>query len=145
MNVKTIIASGNFNPIHVGHIDYLNTSRFLGHRLIVIVNNDAQVKLKKNGKVFMNDKDRKTIVDNLRCTDLTIISIDTEKTQCKTLRWLRKEFPKDEMIFTNGGDVTEENHNEKEKQTCEELDIKCMYLIGGAKTESSSRLIENAN
>ena len=53
--IKTlVIASGYFNPIHKGHIEYLKRSRELGDSLIVIVNNDMQVGL-KGSKVFQNE------------------------------------------------------------------------------------------
>ena len=47
---KTIIvaASGYFDPIHTGHIEYLELAKKLGDRLVVIVNNDNQTKNKKN-------------------------------------------------------------------------------------------------
>ena len=43
---KLVIASGYFNPLHKGHIEYLKRSKELGNSLIVIVNNDVQVGLK---------------------------------------------------------------------------------------------------
>ena len=50
---KTIAVSGYFDPIHVGHLDYLEMSKKLGDKLIVIVNNNNQCVLKK-GKPFMD-------------------------------------------------------------------------------------------
>jgi len=45
--IKTlVIASGYFNPIHKGHIEYLNRSKSLGDYLFVILNNDYQRTLK---------------------------------------------------------------------------------------------------
>ena len=37
---RTVVASGYFDPIHVGHIEYLEMAAKLGDKLIVIVNND---------------------------------------------------------------------------------------------------------
>ena len=63
-----VAVSGYFDPIHVGHIEYLGMARrladsralegdWLWGELIVIVNNDYQCELKK-GKSFMPEKDR---------------------------------------------------------------------------------------
>ena len=55
--MKYVVISGYFNPIHCGHLDYIESAKKLGDFLIVIVNNDNQVDLK--GSVpFMNEKDR---------------------------------------------------------------------------------------
>ena len=44
---KIVIASGYFDPIHVGHLEYLKMASELGDKLVVIVNNDKQAILKK--------------------------------------------------------------------------------------------------
>ena len=48
----TVVAvSGYFDPIHVGHLEYLKMAKSLGDKLVVIVNSDYQAELKK-GKSF---------------------------------------------------------------------------------------------
>ena len=69
------IVSGYFNPIHRGHLEYINAAKKECDFLVVIVNNDLQVKLKKS-KVFMDENHRFEIVSNLKATDSAIISID---------------------------------------------------------------------
>ena len=40
MNDKVVVAvSGYFDPMHVGHLEYLQLASKLGDKLIVIVNN----------------------------------------------------------------------------------------------------------
>ena len=39
MSEKIVVASGYFDPIHAGHIEYLKLAKQLGGKLIVIVNN----------------------------------------------------------------------------------------------------------
>ena len=51
---KTVAVSGYFDPLHVGHIEYLEMAAQLGDELIVIVNNDRQAALKK-GESFMEE------------------------------------------------------------------------------------------
>ena len=42
MNKKltTVAVSGYFDPIHVGHLEYLQLAKKLGDKLIVIINNN---------------------------------------------------------------------------------------------------------
>ena len=95
--IKTVVASGYFDPIHVGHIEYLEMAAKLGDRLVVIVNNDEQAVLKK-GAPFMTAEDRLKIVSSLRCVDEAFLSIDTNSTVCESLRVLQPD------IFAKGGD-----------------------------------------
>ena len=50
-NKIRVAVSGYFDPIHVGHLEYLKMAKELGDSLVVIVNNNYQCKLKKT---FMN-------------------------------------------------------------------------------------------
>ena len=50
----TVVAcSGYFDPIHPGHIEYLEMSKSLGDKLYVIVNNDNQATMKKGELYFI--------------------------------------------------------------------------------------------
>ena len=40
--MKLVAISGYFDPIHVGHIEYIKLAKKLGDKLVVIVNNDHQ-------------------------------------------------------------------------------------------------------
>ena len=51
---------------------------------MVIVNNDEQAVLKK-GKPFMSIDERVKIIEEFKCVDYVIKSIDTNRTVCKTL------------------------------------------------------------
>ena len=66
--MKKVAISGYFDPIHVGHIEYINNAKKLGDWLIVIVNNNKQCALKK-GKHFMDENDRVLIVKNIKSVD----------------------------------------------------------------------------
>ena len=83
--MKKVCISGYFDPLHVGHIEYINKAKKLGDYLVVIVNNNLQCKLKK-GKFFMDENDRVLIVKNLKSVDEVFLSIDSDKTVCKSLK-----------------------------------------------------------
>lgn len=77
MSGRVVVVSGYFNPIHSGHIDYLESAKERGDYLIVIVNNDHQVSL-KGSDPFMDENERLRIVKSLRCVDKAVISIDED-------------------------------------------------------------------
>ena len=124
----TVVVSGYFDPLHVGHIEYLELAKNLGDRLIVIVNNDKQAGLKK-GESFMNEEDRLTIVASLRCVDNVFLSIDKDSHVCESLAFLRPD------IFANGGDRL--NREIPEAKVCDELGIALVDGLG-TKIRSSS-------
>jgi len=95
--MKVVAVSGYFDPIHVGHLEYLKMAKSLGDKLVVIINSDYQAGLKK-GKSFMPEEDRLEIVQALRCVDEVFLSIDKDKSVCKSLEYLKPD------IFANGGD-----------------------------------------
>ena len=112
--MKTVVASGYFNPLHKGHVRYLQAAKELGDRLIVVVNNDMQVRV-KGSQVFMDEEERCEIVQALKCVDDVRLSIDTDNTVCKSLESIKP------YIFAKGGDSTEDNVPEKE--VCEQNNI----------------------
>ena len=75
--MKKVAISGYFDPIHVGHIEYIKTAKTLGDWLVVIVNNNDHCKLKK-GKYFMDEKDRVVILENIKDIDEVFLSVDKD-------------------------------------------------------------------
>ena len=49
---KIVLVTGGFDPLHTGHIAYLEAAKKLGDRLVVGVNSDAWLTRKK-GQAFM--------------------------------------------------------------------------------------------
>ena len=129
-NEVVVAVSGYFDPIHVGHLEYLQLASKLGDRLIVIVNNNHQAKLKK-GEFFMHEKDRIQIVAALRCVDEVFLSIDTDSSVCKSLEAVKPN------IFANGGDRSLDEI--PEKAVMKKYDIKLVDGLGD-KIRSSSDL-----
>ena len=125
----SVAVSGYFDPIHVGHLEYLKMAKELGNFLIVIVNNNQQCILKK-GKSFMDENDRVEIVRALGIVDKVFLSIDTDRTVCKSLEEIKPD------IFANGGDRTTDEV--PETSICKKYNIKMIDGLGDKIRSSSS-------
>ena len=130
-----VVASGYFDPLHLGHVEYLTFAKQLGNKLIVILNNDEQAKLKK-GKSFMKLEERKKILEALKCVDEVFVSIDLDPSVCKSLEAIKPD------IFAKGGDRF--IHEIPESGICEKCGIKIVDGLGD-KIQSSSELIKNSS
>tara|TARA_B100000941_G_scaffold147481_1_gene104647 strand:+ start:221 stop:628 length:408 start_codon:yes stop_codon:yes gene_type:complete len=128
--MKKVCISGYFDPLHIGHLEYINKAKELGDYLVVIVNNNSQCILKK-GKFFMDEKDRVEIVKNLKSVDEVFLSIDKDKTVSKSLEKLKPS------VFANGGD--RKNYEIPESKICKEHGIEIIDGLGD-KIRSSSDL-----
>ena len=128
-NKIRVAVSGYFDPIHVGHLEYLRMAKELGDSLVVIVNNNYQCKLKK-GKHFMDENDRVEIVKALRFVDEVFLSVDKDRTVCKSLEQIKPD------VFANGGDrATSEC---PETPVCKKFNIKMVDGLGDKIRSSSS-------
>jgi cytidyltransferase-like protein len=139
MKKRAIIVSGYFNPIHRGHIEFLNLSKKKGDILIVIVNNDHQRKI-KGSKEFMKEDERVLIIENIKCVDKVYLSIDKDRTVIETIKLIHLEMTNDyNLFFANGGD--QNNSTIAEKDICNTLKIGLLDNLGN-KIQSSSWLLK---
>ena len=140
MKKKAIIVSGYFNPIHKGHIAYFKNAKALCDVLFVIVNSDLQRGL-KGTKEFQKEAERLFIVQNIKAVDTAIISIDEDRTVCKSIRFLYENYKEIyDFGFANGGD--QNNNSIPEVPVCQELGIQLIEGLGD-KIQSSSWLLNN--
>jgi cytidyltransferase-like protein len=135
--MKTVVISGGFDPIHVGHTRMINEAKKLGDKLIVILNNDNWL-INKKGFVFMNENDRKEILLNLKDVDSVILTShklkDNDMSICKELEFIKPD------ISANGGDRYA--NNIPEYDLCKKLGIEMIFGVGGDKIRSSSDLVK---
>ena len=138
---KVVITSGFFNPLHIGHINLIREAKKLGDFLVVIVNNDEQVKI-KGSTPFMAEQERIEIVKALRYADQVMLAVDKDGFVPESLKAIVKQH-QGEYIFAKGGDRNFDNLPESEKKVCKEYNIRVVNNVGGSKVQSSSFLISN--
>ena len=130
--MKRVCISGYFDPLHVGHLEYIRKAKALGDHLVVIVNSDHQAALKK-GKSFMPEAERVEILKAIREVDEVVLSIDRDRTVRETIKSLD---PKPDL-FCNGGDQFSDAI--PEAPVCDALGISLVDGLG-EKIQSSSWL-----
>ena len=129
------IVSGFFNPMHQGHLEYIEAAKGISDKLICIVNTDAQVGL-KGTKKFLEQEHRYKIMQSIRHIDICIMCIDRGSSVVDTLKYIRELFKYDDLTFYNSGDrkpnentnVNKEIMNSLEVRFCDSNDIGIKYL-----------------
>jgi cytidyltransferase-like protein len=140
MKKKVIIVSGYFNPIHKGHLEYFNNAKAQADALFVIVNSDFQRGL-KGSKEFQKEDERLFIVQNIKAVGKALISIDKDRTVCKSKKSIFQTYGNEyDLGFANGGD--QDNNSIPEAPICNELGIQLIDGLGD-KIQSSSWLLKN--
>lgn len=138
MKPKIIIVSGYFNPIHKGHLEYFINAKVQGDLLFVIVNSDHQRAL-KGSKEFQKEDERLFIVQHIMEVDQAFLSIDRDRTVCKTLEIIHAQFGRThQLVFANGGD--QNNNSIPEAPICQALGIDLIDGLGD-KIQSSCWLL----
>jgi len=137
---KIVMVSGGFDPVHIGHVRLFHEAKKLGDELVVVINNDNWLKLKK-GYVFMPEHERKEIIEAFHPVDRVILSSHEEGTNdisiSKDILALRPH------IFAKGGDRHAGNIPSPEVLVCNEIDCVIVNDVGfGGKVQSSSELVK---
>ncbi len=143
---KVVAVSGGFDPIHIGHVRMFERAKALGDELVVILNNDNWLK-KKKGYSFMNERERKEVIEGLRAVDRVVITKHMPDAEDMSVAEALRELCPD--IFANGGDRNEADAANpssslyKDLAACKESGIEMIFNIGeGGKVQSSSWLLE---
>ena len=140
MENKVVAVSGGFDPLHIGHVRMFEAAKKLGDKLVVIINNDNWIELKK-GKAFMPEQERKELIEALRVVDDVVLTKHKPGTDDLSICEVLKEIKPD--IFANGGDRKEDNI--PEVAVCKEIGCEMVFNVGeGGKVQSSSWLVDKA-
>lgn len=136
---KIVLITGGFDPIHSGHISYIQEAKKLGDLLIVGVNSDEWLTRKK-GRHFMPLRERTNIIRNLKGVDFVIDFDDKDNTAKHAIWMVRASYPQDTIVFANGGDRTSENIPEMD---IIDDNLEFIFGVGGEdKKNSSSWILE---
>jgi D-glycero-beta-D-manno-heptose 1-phosphate adenylyltransferase len=126
-----ILANGNFDLLHVGHIRYLQAAKDLGGKLVVAINSDESVRtLKGAGRPVMPAGERAEIVAALAVVDAVVIFPELDvraiireirpHVQAKGTDYTRESVPERDAVAEYGGRVE---------------------IVGDAKAHSTSEII----
>lgn len=128
---QIVLANGNFDLLHVGHVRYLRGAKELGGKLVVAVNSDQSVRaLKGEGRPIMPAEERAEIVAALVDVDAVVIFPELD------VRALIREIRPD--IQAKGTDYT--------REAVPERDAVAEYggrvaIVGDPKDHSTSEII----
>jgi len=137
---KVALVTGGFDPIHSGHISYLDRARELGDQLIVGVNSDEWL-VRKKGLYFLPRRERVKIISNLRMVHDVISYDDKDNSSSKGIEKCLEISEK--VIFCNGGDRKKDNILEMEVFK-DNPRVEFVFGIGGDdKMNSSSWILED--
>ncbi len=113
---KIVFTNGCFDILHSGHVAYLNEAKKQGDLLVVGLNSDDSIKrLKGPTRPINKEKDRKYLLENLRCIDC--VEIFTEDTPYDLVRaiepnvlvkggdWQVEQIVGHDIVLANGGEV----------------------------------------
>jgi rfaE bifunctional protein nucleotidyltransferase chain/domain len=130
---RIVLANGNFDLLHVGHVRYLRGAKGLGGKLVVGINSDESVRaLKGEGRPVMPAEERAEIVAALADVDAVVIFSELD------VRALIREIRPD--IQAKGTDYTINTVPERE------VVAECggrVAIVGDAKGHSTSEIIRS--
>ena len=130
---RIILANGNFDLLHVGHVRYLRGAKALGGKLVVAVNSDESVRaLKGEGRPIMPEQERAESVSALADVDAVIVFPELD------VRAIIREIRPD--IHTKGTDYTPDTVPERD------VVADCggrVAIVGDSKDHSTSEIIRS--
>jgi rfaE bifunctional protein nucleotidyltransferase chain/domain len=130
---RIILANGNFDLLHVGHVRYLRGAKALGGKLVVAINSDHSVRaLKGEGRPIMPEQERAEIVAALADVDAVLVFPELD------VRSIIREIRPD--IHAKGTDYTADTVPERDVVAA------CggrVAIVGDSKDHSTSEIIRS--
>lgn len=134
-NKKTILTSGCYDIVHVGHLNTLKKAKDFGDILIVCLSSDSQIqKLKGNTRPINKFEDRLNLFKTISCVDYIIPYeeefIETEETLGSIMKLV------DPDVWVKGSDYTKEAIQEKHPY------LRSIEILPLLENRSTTKIIE---
>lgn len=135
---RIVATSGGYDPIHPGHISVIIASRQYGDTVVVVVNGDNFLRVKK-GKPFQDLATRALIISAIREVDYVVpFEIENDQSVAVALNKLRPH------VFTKGGDrIDKDTIPAEEWEACQTHNIELKGGVGLDKQWSSSDFLRD--
>ena len=127
---RIVLTNGHFDLLHIGHLRYLRQARALGDVLVVGINSDESVRVRKPGRPLVPEDERAELVAALEPVDYAVIF--QEPTADGLLRLVRP------AVYAKGADYTESTLPEAATARAVGAQLAFVPLVPG---RSSSALI----
>jgi len=135
-NQPLVLVGGVFDIVHIGHIRFLQKAKELGNNLVILLESDTAVRLKKGKNRPVNSqKDRAELLSHLKMVDYVVLLPDetTDKTYAEVTQALKPA-----IIATTIGD-----NQRKYKEMCAELvNAQVIDVISQIKDKSTSHIAQ---
>ncbi|OGM75013.1 hypothetical protein A2382_05345 [Candidatus Woesebacteria bacterium RIFOXYB1_FULL_38_16] len=130
-NLKVVLTSGTFDILHVGHGRYLSLAKTFGDRLVVGLDSDAKVRMRKGShRPVVNEGERAEMLTYLAAVDVLYVK------QLDDPKWaLIRAVRPDVLIISKRNTYNEEEVLELEK-LCGSITI----LESQAETSTTARI-----
>lgn len=136
------LVSGGFDPVHIGHLKMFQDAKLISKKVVLLLNNDEWL-IKKKGKPFMSENQRKAILSEFKSISEVIIQTSSEPSSSSAIEEFVKKNPLKSICYCNGGDRSD-TKSIREYDICKKLGVDLQFGIGGNdKIESSSDLTKN--
>ena len=136
---RIILVTGGFDPIHGGHIKYIQEAKKVDPESPLCVGlNSEEWLIRKKGKYFMTFDERKEVLSAIKDVDLVIPFIDDDNSACDAIDMCLQIY--DLVIFCHGGDRHNENAPEFDTFKHDHR-VHFRWAVGGTEKYNSSAAI----
>jgi rfaE bifunctional protein nucleotidyltransferase chain/domain len=135
---KVVFTNGCFDILHLGHVDYMEKAKALGHRLIVGMNTDASVRrLKGADRPVCDQTSRSRVMAALGCVDAVVLF--DEATPEALIHAIKPD------ILTKGDDYSIANIVGADFVLANGGEVKTIPFVEGYSTSAIIRKIKNTH
>jgi rfaE bifunctional protein nucleotidyltransferase chain/domain len=133
---KVVFTNGCFDILHLGHVDYLEKARNLGHKLILGINTDKSIqRLKGTDRPITDEYSRARVIAALEFVDAVILF--DEETPYDLISYLKPD------ILVKGDDYAIENIVGADVVLGNGGTVKTVSLVKGYSTSNIISKIKN--